>query len=246
MPRPEIEICSDADELALRAAALFSDLAEKSCQRSGRFTVALSGGSTPRRLFAILAAPPYAGTVPWSQVFFFWGDERCVPPNHPESNYRMARETLLSKVPVPPENVFRIPAEDHDPSRAAERYSTAIREFFAPSPPLFDLVFLGMGADGHTASLFPDTNALEIDDRIAVANYVPKFQAWRITLTASTINAAHMIVFLVAGDDKSDALREVIEGEKRPRTFPSQLIVPTHGGLKWMIDRAAARLLSQK
>ncbi|MBK9314989.1 MAG: 6-phosphogluconolactonase [Acidobacteria bacterium] len=244
MSQPVIEVYSDADEIARQAASLFSGLATRSCQLSGRFTIALSGGSTPRRLFSALATTPYVESIPWKNIFFFWGDERCVAPDHPESNYRMAYQTLLTKVPVPSGNIFRIPAEDHDPHRAAKNYSDAIRDFFAPSPPRFDLVFLGMGADGHTASLFPGTDALRVNDRIAVANYVEKFNAWRITLTAATINDAHYIVFLVTGEDKAEPLKNVIEGDKLPDIYPSQLILPTDGTLHWMVDRAAARLIT--
>lgn len=244
MSHPVIEVFSDADEIARQAARLFSSLATRSCQLSGRFTVALSGGSTPRRLFSVIATTPYLESIRWEKIFFFWGDERCVAPDHPESNYRMAYQTLLTKVPVPSGNIFRIPAEDPDPHRAAQNYSDAIRDFFAPAPPRFDLVFLGMGTDGHTASLFPGTTALTVSDRIAVANYVEKFNAWRITLTAATINAAHHIVFLVTGEDKAEPLKDVIEGEKLPDIYPSQLISPTDGTLHWMVDRAAARLIT--
>src|SRR5437868_1140260 len=168
-----IRIYRDPEELALKAARHFARLADQYVLGCGRFTVALSGGSTPRAMLALLAAEPFFDTVPWSSIYFFWGDERCVPPDHPESNYRMANETLLAKVPVPRENIFRIPAEQSDHAHVAEEYSTTLRHFFltgpgavrsatAPLPtlPRFDLILLGMGADGHTASLFPGTTAL--------------------------------------------------------------------------------------
>jgi 6-phosphogluconolactonase len=249
----EVSIYADAAELAREAARRFAELAEVFTSDAGRFTVALSGGSTPKAMFQNLAEKTFADALPWRSIYFFWGDERCVPPDHAESNYRMANETLLSKVPIPRENIFRIPAEDLDRKRAAANYSETIRQFFNPiatAPgaepgwPNLDLVFLGMGPDGHTASLFPGTMALCANDRIAVANYVDKFQSWRITLTADTINRARNIIFLVAGADKAPALKEVIEGERNPEQYPSQLIEPAHGSLLWMVDEAAAKLLS--
>jgi 6-phosphogluconolactonase len=236
-------IYADAGELAHEAARRFAKLAEAYTKDAGRFSFALSGGSTPKAMFQILAEKPFADSLPWRSIYFFWGDERCVPPDHLESNYRMANETLLSKVPVPRENIFRVPAEDEDHERAAANYSETLQKFFADEWPRLDLVFLGMGADGHTASLFPGTAALKVNDRIAVANYVDKFQSWRITLTADTINRARNIIFLVAGEDKAPALKEVIRGPRNPEQYPSQLIESYHGALLWMVDEAAASLL---
>jgi 6-phosphogluconolactonase len=241
----EISVLPSAAELAQEAARRFAEQAEACAKHAGRCAVALSGGSTPKAMFQILAEKPYADTVPWRSIYFFWGDERCVPPDHAESNYRMADETLLSKVPIPRENIFRIPAEDKDHDRAAASYSETLRKFFGEERPVFDLVFLGMGADGHTASLFPSSTALHVNDRVATANYVEKFQAWRITLTADTINSARNIIFLVAGADKAPALKEVIEGPRNPDLYPSQLIEPSHGSLLWMVDEAAAKQLQE-
>jgi len=240
----DILICADAAELAWESARRFAELAEVFKKDTGRFTVALSGGSTPKAMFQILAEKPFAGMLPWRSIYFFWGDERCVPPDHPDSNYRMAWETLLSKVPVPAENIFRIPAEDEDHQRAADSYCETLQKFFAEEWPHFDLFFLGMGPDGHTASLFPGTEALKAHDRIATPNYVEKFQSWRITLTADAINKARNIIFLVAGQDKAPALREVITGPRNPELYPSQLIEPYYGTLLWLIDEPAASLLS--
>jgi 6-phosphogluconolactonase len=237
-------ICADAAELAREAARRFADLAEFFTDDAGRFTVALSGGSTPKAMFQTLAETPFADALPWRSIYFFWGDERSVPPDHPDSNFRMANEALLSKVPIPRENIFRIQAEDEDHERAAANYSETLQTFFAEERPSLDLVLLGMGADGHTASLFPGTTALRVDDRPAVANYVEKFQSWRITLTADSINRARNIIFLVAGADKAPALKEVIRGPRNPEQYPSQLIEPAHGALLWMVDEAAAKLLS--
>lgn len=248
----EVLIYADAAELAREAARQFAEMAEAFTNDAGRFTVALSGGSTPKAMFQILADKPFADSLPWGSIYFFWGDERCVPPDHAESNYRMTDETLLSKVPIQRENIFRIPAEDEDHQRAAANYSETIRRFFNPvaaapgtesESPRLDLVFLGMGADGHTASLFPATAALCANDRIAAANYVDKLKSWRITLTADTINSARNIIFLVAGADKAPPLKEVIAGEPNPEQYPSQLIEPSHGSLLWMVDEAAASLL---
>src|SRR5262245_50973144 len=175
----EVLICADAAELARESARRFAELAEVFITDTGRFTVALSGGSTPKAMFQILAEKPFADSLPWPSIYFFWGDERRVPPDHPDSNYRMANEELLSKVPSRRENIFRIPAEHEDQERAAASYSETLRKFFADEWPHFDLVFLGMGADGHTASLFPGTTALHVHDRIAAPNYVEKFQSWR-------------------------------------------------------------------
>jgi 6-phosphogluconolactonase len=240
----EILICADVAELAREAARRFAELAEVFVGSAGRFTVALSGGSTPKAMYSVLAEKPFADSLPWRSIYFFWGDERCVAPDHAESNYRMANEALLSKVPVPRENVFRIPAEDADHERAAANYSATLRKFFGEEWPHLDLVLLGMGADGHTASLFPGTAALRVKDRIAVANHVQKLQSWRITLTAEAINRALNIIFLVAGLDKAATLKEVIEGPRDPEKYPSQLIDPNYNSLLWMVDEAAASRLS--
>src|SRR5262245_56209686 len=173
----DLLICGDAAELAREAARRFAEMAEAFTNDAGRFTVALSGGSTPKAMFQVLADKPFADALPWRSIYFFWGDERCVPPDHADSNYRMANETLLSKVPIPPENIFRIPAEDGDHKRAAADYSETLRTFFAEARPSLDLIFLGMGPDGHTASLFPVTTAVCANDRIAGANYVAELRS---------------------------------------------------------------------
>jgi len=239
----EILICADPAELAREAARRFAELADVFVRDVGKFSVALSGGSTPKAMFQILAEKPFANSLPWQSIYFFWGDERCVPPDHPDSNFRMANEALLARVPIPRENIFRIPAEDEDPHRAATRYEETLRNFFKEETPHFDLVFLGMGPDGHTASLFPKSEALHRNDRVAVANYVEKFQSWRITLTAETINRARNVIFLIAGADKAPALQKVLEGTSDLEQYPSQLIQPYFGALLWLVDEAAAALL---
>jgi len=255
----QVRVYKDQQELALKAARHFARLADQYVIGCGHFTVALAGGSTPRAMFSLLAEEPFLETVPWSSIYFFWGDERCVAPDHAESNFRMAQETMLSKVPVPEENIFRVPAENPDHDRAAEEYSDSLTRFFLAGPgapraataplsnlPRFDLVLLGMGPDGHTASLFPGTSALNANDRIAVANHVEKLNAHRITLTAATINNARNVTFVAAGEDKADALKAVLEGPYRPETYPSQLIRPRNGTLLWLVDERAARGLGDQ
>ena len=251
----QVRVYQNAQELALKAARHFARLADQYVVGCGRFTVALSGGSTPKAMFSLLAADPFLDTVPWSSIYFFWGDERAVPPDHTDSNYGMANEALLSKVPVPRENIFRIPAEIESHNRAAQEYSATLRQFFvslsigvksktAPlvNWPRFDLILLGMGGDGHTASLFPHTTALYESD-IAVANYIEKLQAHRITLSAATINNARNVTFVVAGEDKAKALAGVLDGPYQPEVYPSQLIRLGNGTLLWIVDEAAASLL---
>jgi 6-phosphogluconolactonase len=212
----------------------------------GRFTIALSGGSTPRNLYTLIAANASA-TLPWSQMFFFWGDERHVAPDNPDSNYRMAKEALLSKVPVPPANIFPVPAENPDAAQAAEIYEQTLRRFFAVAPgefPRFDLILLGMGPDGHTASLFPETPALQEKSRLVVANWVEKLGSSRITFTLPLLNAARRVAFLVSGTDKAAALHEVLEGSAPAEKYPSRLVQPSEGKVIWFVDRAAASELS--
>jgi 6-phosphogluconolactonase len=241
---PDIRIFEDPTTLFRGAAEEFVSQANAAVQSSGRFTVALSGGSTPRSLYSLLATRP---SLPWDKIYFFFGDERHVPPDDPESNYRMVRESLLSKTPVPAENVFRVPAENPDASRAAEAYEQTLRKFFSPPPgqfPRFDLVLLGMGPDGHTASLFPGIPALKEKSRWVVADWVEKFKTDRITLTLPVLNNAAVVMFLVSGQDKASVLKEVLKGKQPGEFFPSKLIKPSHGDLIWMVDQAAAAQLS--
>lgn len=240
-----IERVPSAQDVARRAAELFVRRNQEARAR-GRFTVALSGGSTPRAFHALLAAPPFRDQVDWSVTQFYWGDERCVAPDDPESNFRMARETLLDNVPIHDAQVHRIHSEMDDPTAAAALYADELRQEFALAPgaaPRFDLIYLGMGPDGHTASLFPHTAALHVRDQLVVANYVPKLSTWRITLTAEVLNAAATVAFLVAGQDKADALAAVLDGPPNPEQYPSQLVTPSSGELLWVVDDAAAARL---
>lgn len=221
-------------------------VATEAVAQRGRFTIALSGGSTPRNLYTLIAANASA-SLPWGQVFFFWGDERHVPLDDPDSNYRMAREALLSKIPIPPANVFPVPAENQDAAAAAEAYEQTVKKFFALREgelPRFDLILLGMGPDGHTASLFPETAALQEKSRLVVANWVDKLKASRITFTLPVLNAARCVAFLVSGVDKAAVLHEVLEGNAPLEKYPSKLVQPSNGKLIWFVDRAAASQLS--
>jgi 6-phosphogluconolactonase len=213
----------------------------------GRFAIALSGGSTPKSLYTLLATN--ARTVlPWDRMFFFWGDERHVPPTDSESNYRMADEAMLAKIPVAASNIFRVPAENPDAAAAAQAYEETVQKFFALKPgefPRFDLILLGIGPDGHTASLFPETAALQEKSRLVVANWVEKFKTSRITFTLPVLNAARRVAFLVSGTDKAPALHAILEDDSAPgERYPAKLVRPSDGKLIWFLDRAAASELT--
>jgi 6-phosphogluconolactonase len=238
-----LRVYDDAEAVARAAADLFARLSREEVGERGAFSVALSGGTTPRRVYELLASDEYKERVPWPSVHIFFGDERTVPPDHPESNYRMASEALLSRVEVPAENVHRIEGVG-DAAANASDYESVMRGFFGDvDRPRFDLVFLGMGDDGHTASLFPGTAALAETRAWVAANWVEKLGAWRITLTANAINAARRVAFLVTGASKAERVREVLTGEPDPSRLPSQMIKPRDGVLEWYVDRAAASKL---
>ncbi len=242
-----LEVFADSAALARRAADYVVRIADDAIAARGQFTIGLPGGSTPRALFGRLASPAWASRVDWTRVHVFWGDERCVPPDHTESNFRLARETLLNRVPLPPPHVHRIVGE-LPPADAARRYEAELRAFFAAADPAtpqprFDLLLLGMGSDGHTASLFPGTAALHETTRWALENYVPRLDSWRITLTVPAINAAAHVLFLVSGAAKAETLRAVLHGPRQPEVYPAQLIQPQQGRLIWLVDRAAATRL---
>jgi 6-phosphogluconolactonase len=238
-----VRVFDDAEAVARAATETFARLASEAVGERGTFSVALSGGTTPRRVYELLAGEEFRDAVQWPKVHVFFGDERTVPPDHAESNYRMASEALLSRVPVPSENVHRIEGLG-DAAANASDYESVMRGFFGDVEwPRFDLVLLGMGDDGHTASLFPNTAALE-ESRVWVApNWVEKLGAWRITLTAPAINAARRVVFLITGASKAERLREVLNGVHDPSRLPSQIIRPRDGALRWYVDRAAAAKL---
>jgi 6-phosphogluconolactonase len=241
-PQTEIRILSTSTDLFQAAAAEFAELATDAVQKSGQFTVALSGGSTPKSLFQLLASGAFP-KLPWDKTYFFFGDERHVPPDHPDSNYRMANEAMLSKAPAA--NVFRVPAEMKNADAAAGAYEQTLRNFFHLAPtefPRFDLILLGLGPDGHTASLFPGSTALTENRKLMVANWVEKFKTYRLTFTFPVLNNAAHVMFLASGADKASILREVLENPQAD--LPSQKVHPRNGRLVWIVDRAAAAELS--
>jgi 6-phosphogluconolactonase len=244
--QPEIRIVNTQADLFQTAAQDFVTLANDAIAVRGKFTVALSGGTTPKGMFALLASPAFP-SVPWERIFFFWSDERHVPPNDPDSNYRMANEAMLSKVPVPAENIFRIRAEEKDANIAAREYEQTIQNFFGLKPgefPRFDLIHLGMGPDGHTASLFPGSAGLEEQSRLVIANWVEKFKTSRITFTYPVLNHAACVELLVGGIDKAPAVHEILENPQSG--LPAQRVRPTDGNLIWLLDRAAASALTSQ
>lgn len=234
-------------EVAAAAAEKFAVSAKHAASARGVARIAISGGTTPKAMFGMLADPakPYFAQVPWDKLQLFWVDERCVPPDHADSNYRMTNEAMLSKVPLAPERIFRMEGE-LEPEAAASRYEAAIRTAFrleGAESPVFDLVLLGMGDDGHTASLFPHTEAINELGRIVVANHVPQKDTWRITLTWPVINRAREVAFLIEGAGKAQVLHEVLQGPYDPESKPSQLIRPDSGRLEMLLDAAAAAQL---
>lgn len=237
----------DATALARRAAQYFVEMAEEAVAAQGRARIAISGGSTPRAAFELLGDPsqPWRARMPWEEVELYWVDERCVPNDDPESNYRMTREALLDRVPLRPEQIHRMEGE-LEPEAAAARYESELRKSFrleGAAIPRFDLVALGMGTDGHTASLFPHSGALHELNRLVTANHVEQKDAWRITLTWPLINCARSVFFLVYGADKAMILKEVLTGKNDPERLPSQLIWPVSGILTLILDKTAAALL---
>jgi len=244
----EVVILPGAEAITRRAAEIFLGCATRAVAEKGSFTVALAGGSTPKALYSLLAEDPaFRARVPWDKSHFFFGDERHVPPDHPNSNYRMANETLFSEAPIKPEQITRIHGEYPDTERAALEYEQALRAYFKLADgqyPRFDLVMLGMGDEGHTLSLFPGTTALHPGNRIVVRNWVGKLFTERITLTAPAANNAAQIVFVARGADKAPALKAVLEGPYEPEQLPSQLIHPSDGNLLWLLDAEAASMLS--
>jgi 6-phosphogluconolactonase len=242
-PKPEFTIFPDKNAFIAGAAEFMVARAVEAITARGRWTVALAGGGTPKPIYARLAEGGYTERIDWSRVHIFFGDERCVPPDDPRSNYRMAREALLDHVPLPPANVHRIRGED-DPALAALACEQAIQRLFRTSAhPPFDLICLGMGDNGHTASLFPGTTSLRERERLAVPQYVEVMQTWRVTMTAPLINAARHVAFFVEGAGKAETLRRVLHGLYDPDVLPAQMIQPAGGQLHWLVDAAAAAQL---
>jgi 6-phosphogluconolactonase len=243
---PQIKIYPDTEHMAHATAELLVTIAVSSIDDRGSFSVALSGGSTPRRAYEHLATKEFASRVDWSHIHVFWGDERCVPPRHPRSNYGMAREALLDHIPIPTRNVHRVLGE-LAPAEAASRYEATLRQFFSPEQEgeavTFDLVLLGMGTDGHTASLFPRSKVLAERSRWVASDYVDETKDWRVTLTPPAINAARQVSFLVSGRAKARTVQQVIRGPRQSRLLPAQIVQPKSGNLTWLLDSEAAALV---
>lgn len=242
----EIELCADFADLNRRAGEHFVEISQAAMAERGRFAVALAGGSTPRGLYTALARDQFRNRIAWPNVHLFWGDERCVPPTDKDSNYRMVCEALISKVPLPSQNIHRMPAET-SPPEAAVAYEQELRFFFETSPgelPTFDLVLLGMGEDGHTASLFPHSEVLRERESLVAAQYVPKLGSYRLTLTFAVLNQSRNVMFLISGENKAAALRDVLQGPPQPESLPAQQVKPISGRLLWLIERAVAAKLN--
>ncbi len=244
----EIGILADGAAIAERAAQEFVQAAAEAVRIKGSFNVALAGGSTPKALYSLLVNDPaLRSQVPWDKMHLFFGDERHVAPDHPDSNFRMALEAMISKSPLKPEQVTRIKGEYPDADEAALEYEKALREYFklkADEYPRFDLVLAGMGNEGHTLSLFPRTKALHPDGRLVVRNWIGKLCTERITLTAPAASNAALIIFMVTGADKAPALKAVLEGPFEPEQLPAQLLQPQNGKLLWLVDTAAGSMLT--
>ncbi|HMK92358.1 MAG TPA: 6-phosphogluconolactonase [Thermoleophilia bacterium] len=244
MSAVSIEVVGDAAAVAARGADLFALLAQEAAAARGAFTAALSGGETPRALYRLLARQQFAQKVPWRRVHLYWGDERCVPPDDERSNYRMAHDAFIRHVPIPPDNVHRMRGED-DPDEAARAYERLLSQpparaaSSAADLPVIDLLFLGLGADGHTASLFPHSPALAVEDRLVMPNE-GQGTGQRLTVTYPVINAARRVVFVVSGEGKAGMVAEVLEGLRVPDAVPAQGVAPVHGSVTWLLDESAA------
>lgn len=239
---PDVRILPDKDRLIAFTADYITSVVEATLSTKPVFTIALSGGSTPRPLYECLATAEYAQRITWSKVHVFFGDERCVPPEHPDSSYGMIQDKLLSSVPIPAENIHRLRGEIV-PAQAAIEYEQELRRFFGASDTLFDVNLLGMGDDGHTASLFPGTAAIHEREKWVMAHHVEKVKMWRLTLTPPALNAALQVIFLVSGAGKATMLKRVLQGDYQPENYPSQIIKPVHREALWLVDADAGRLL---
>jgi 6-phosphogluconolactonase len=241
----DLRIFPTPEALNRAAAEAFAQMANKAITEKGRFTVALAGGNTPRAIYQLLATA-YRQQIPWPKVHLFWGDERYVPTNDPNSNYRMARESLFDHVPILAENVHRMPTEFIQPETAAQNYEKTLRDFWPASLPRFDLIQLGMGPDGHILSLFPNSPLLQEEQRlVAVVRNSPKPPPTRLTLTLPVINHAAQIHFFVTGAEKVEALRSTIQGPRDWQKFPAQAVQPVNGQAIWWVDEKAASLLKK-
>lgn len=239
-----IQVYPDKEAMSRAAAELFVEQAGQALRLRGRFCVALSGGNTPRRMYELLAQPPFRDRVAWAQVQVFWGDERCVPADDPRSNAHLARQVWLDQVPISPQQIHPV-SGNLPPEAAARAYEALLKSFFAGQPPSFDLIFLGLGEDGHTASLFPDHEVLNEQVRWAAEVYLAETDLPRVTLTFPLINQAAVVALLVTGAAKARVLKEVLQGPREPRRLPAQLVHPQSGALFWLVDQEAASQLQK-
>jgi 6-phosphogluconolactonase len=237
-----IKTYPDSKMLAIQAASHVVECAQESISNHGFFSLVLAGGSTPRATYEVLATVEFVQRIEWEKVHIFWGDERCVASNHEDSNYRMAFDIMLKHLPIPVKQIYRMKGET-EPKEAAKEYENWLRSFFAGRAPRFDLILLGLGDDGHTASLFPGTKAVSETKHLVLDNYVRKLSTWRLTMTPQLINQATNVTFLVSGEGKADILRRVLAGRYSPEEFPAQIIRPEHGQMRWLLDADAAALL---
>lgn len=241
----EIVKLNSIEDIAQEAARRWVQIAQQAVAERGTFRIMLSGGNTPRPLYQLMASDPWCDQAPWGETYVFWGDERRVPPTHPESDYRMAREALLDHVPIPADHVFRLQGEGLE-SSVVRDYETKLRRHFQLGShewPRFDLVLLGLGADGHIASIFPGTRAVSDLSNTVVVYQVPKLGAERVTVTLPVINHARHVIFLVVGDEKAAALSGSLDGPSMPSTYPAQAVKPVDGTVTWLVDKAAAAKL---
>lgn len=240
--RPDARFLIEADlpSLIARAAERIGQAAESSISERDRFSIVLSGGSTPKALYEFLAEDPWRTRIEWEKTHLFWSDERWLPSSSPENNYRMTRDALISKIPIPIANVHPILTDSGTPEESAQAYEDEIRRFFGGASPEFDFVLLGVGTNGHTASLFPYRPTLHENSRLVIADYVEEVRMHRITLTAAAINTARSVAFLVTGSDKASVVAEVATGRRDPERLPAQLISPASGNLRWFLDSPAA------
>lgn len=242
-----ISIFADREQFDHAAAHYIVQVANEALTAHGRFTIALSGGSTPKRLYGLLALEPYCNQIDWTRAEIFWGDERCVPPDDTESNYHLAYEVMLSKLPIPASHIHRMPADQSDRVAASAAYEQEMRRVFGTNGvPSFDLIQLGLGPEAHTASLFPHQASLWETERLIIPVSVPKPPPARLTFTPPLLNAANHILFLVTGAEKADAVQAVLEGDYQPDEYPAQIVRPTRGEVTWMLDTAAANRLQQR
>jgi len=238
-----IKVLEDQASFVNYAASRIAQMAIATLEVNPTFSLVLTGGSTPVPIYERLAHPNFANAIDWQRVRIFFGDERCVPPDHLDSNFGMAHKTLLQHVPIPEEQIHRLKGE-MNPQSAALEYETTVRTFLDQHPPGFDLMLLGMGDDGHAASLFPGTDAINEKERWVIAHHVDKLDAWRLTMTPPLLNRSENVMFIVTGSSKSAALRQVLEGDFQPMLYPAQIIRPDNRMLTWVVDSAAAEELT--